>query len=166
MNKPWITKLGRNYQKYFIRIVPGCEIMDAIKKFAELPENKGKFITFSGIGGGYTKVKLTFSQSEKLHGESSLMITVPKNEMLELTSFQGNITQIDGKTFVHAHGVFSDKNSNKIYSGHVVEAQLVEKNGLTGEIVAEVYDVEINRIVDEESGLPLKFTSKGYEKKQ
>jgi len=149
-----IIELGKITSSHIIRIEPGDDAMKSLEGFSSRPENKGKFISFRAIGGGFTDVKGYFSQSKKKHGISSETKILPKDDMYELASFLAWTTWIDGKPFVHGHSVFGDKNFNA-FAFHSVEASLTKNLGLTMEVEATVYEAEVNREHDEDTGLPL-----------
>jgi len=147
--------------EWFIRLKPGNELLEALSEFAQL--TKKKFITIiSGVGGGFEDVWGYFSQSEKKHGVKSVAKKLPK-KMYELTAIGGNITWIKDnsgklKPFVHAHANFSD-DEFKTHGFHLTKAYSSKEKGLTGEITVKVSDVEVERVNEEESGLPLNFVS-------
>ncbi len=68
---------------------------------------------------------------------------------LEIASCIGNISIKDGKPFVHCHAVLGD-NKGTLISGHVGEGCIVDP---TAEIHMQVYEKEIRRRLDPETGL-------------
>lgn len=58
----------------------------------------------------------------------------------ELITISGNISDVDGKPFVHAHGVFSDSKC-QAFSGHVFKATVT----ITAEILLFPLDVALIR---------------------
>mgnify|MGYP001590866818 FL=1 len=70
--------------------------------------------------------------------------------MLELLSMSGNIAAVDGKPWVHIHGVFSEQD-NHVLGGHV--------DAMTAAITVEIHLVEhgmtIEKKLDDFSGLKL-----------
>ncbi len=69
---------------------------------------------------------------------------------MELVSMTGNISLVEGKPFIHAHGVFSDEKF-ATFGGHVKDAIA----GPTIEIFLTSLEGEISRKMDEEMGLKL-----------
>lgn len=72
------------------------------------------------------------------------------NQLLEITSIQGNISQLDGVLTLHLHGNFSDQNY-QVFGGHVKEAVI----GGTGEFIIAPFDDELSRSHSDEIGLNL-----------
>lgn len=68
---------------------------------------------------------------------------------LEISSCTGNVTTKEGQPFVHAHAVFGDEKGT-IITGHVGDGCIVDP---TAEIHMTVYDGEIRRRVEPDSGL-------------
>ena len=68
---------------------------------------------------------------------------------LEISSCTGNVTVKEGQPFVHAHAVFGDEKGT-IVTGHVGEGCVVDP---TAEIHLAVYEGEIRRCVDSNTGL-------------
>ncbi|MDB5185581.1 MAG: protein of unknown function superfamily protein [Candidatus Saccharibacteria bacterium] len=73
------------------------------------------------------------------------------DQLLEITSLQGNIAWVDNKPFVHLHGTFSNAEMQGL-GGHVKELEV----GGTCEIYIHTWEGEpIARVLDAETGLPL-----------
>lgn len=69
---------------------------------------------------------------------------------MELVSMTGNISLVDGQPFIHAHGVFSDKQFATV-GGHVKDLVV----GPTIEIFLAPIDEKIERKMNDEVGLKL-----------
>lgn len=68
---------------------------------------------------------------------------------LEISSCIGNVAIKEGKPFVHCHAVLGD-HKGTVISGHVGEGCIVEP---TAEIHMQIYDGEIRRRPDPDTGL-------------
>lgn len=72
-------------------------------------------------------------------------------ENLEIAGLIGNISMRDGKPMVHAHITLSDADG-RAYGGHLVPGTVV----FACEFIIAVYKgPQLNRVHDEETGLPL-----------
>jgi predicted DNA-binding protein with PD1-like motif len=69
---------------------------------------------------------------------------------MELVGMTGNISLVDGQPFIHAHGVFSDKEFATV-GGHVKDLVV----GPTIEIFLAPIDEKIERKMNDEVGLKL-----------
>lgn len=68
----------------------------------------------------------------------------------EIASLNGNISQMDGKVYLHLHAVIGDEN-NDTRGGHLVEARV----SATAEIVISRFEGAAGRKFSEEIGLNL-----------
>ena len=115
--------------------------MDTITKFCNSQGIKNGKI--SGIGavkqteiGAYDIVAKTYIKKEFLG-------------VLELVSFEGNVTLKDDKSFVHAHVVLSN-HEMKTLGGHLFETTVAA----VGEFFLRKFDGDGYRELNEEVGLP------------
>ena len=70
-------------------------------------------------------------------------------DVLELVSFEGNVTLKDGEPFVHAHVVFSNHEMNTL-GGHLFEMSVAA----VGEFFLRKFENNAYRKLDEDVGLP------------
>lgn len=70
--------------------------------------------------------------------------------MYEIASLNGNISQMEGKVYLHLHAVIGDE-ENETRGGHLVEARV----SATAEIVITAFEGGVNRRFSEEIGLNL-----------
>ena len=68
---------------------------------------------------------------------------------MEILSISGNLTRKDGAPYVHVHGSFASL--EKVYGGHVNECVI----SATAELIVDLYEVEVERFFDKETGLNL-----------
>lgn len=70
------------------------------------------------------------------------------DRFMELLSLEGNVTEMNGETYIHLHAVFGDSDA-KAFGGHLKKAVI----GATCEMFIEPLENTVNRIKDEKTGL-------------
>ena len=129
---------------YYLRLDIGDEVISSITQVCE-NEN----ITLAGvqgIGGCKNAVTGVYNLESKSYSEERI------EALLEIVSLIGNITEVEGKPFLHAHAVFAYKDDNgitKTLAGHLLSAVI----GLTGEIIITPQSGSIGRKVNDELGI-------------
>ena len=126
---------------HFIYIEKNEKVMDTLTRFCI---DKGiSNAKLSGIGavketeiGAYDTIKKEYIRKEY-------------SEILELVSFEGNITLKDGSPFPHAHVVLSDHNMSTA-GGHLFETTVAA----VGEFFLMEFDNDAYRELNEDVGLP------------
>ena len=126
---------------HFIYIEKNEKVMDTLTRFCI---DKGiSNAKLSGIGavketeiGAYDTIKKEYIRKEY-------------SDILELVSFEGNITLKDGSPFPHAHVVLSDHNMSTV-GGHLFETTVAA----VGEFFLREFDNDAYRELNEDVGLP------------
>ena len=126
---------------HFIYIEKNEKVMDTLTRFCI---DKGiSNAKLSGIGavketeiGAYDTIKKEYIRKEY-------------SDILELVSFEGNITLKDGSPFPHAHVVLSDLNMSTV-GGHLFETTVAA----VGEFFLMEFDNDAYRELNEDVGLP------------
>ena len=126
---------------HFIYIEKIEKVMDTLTRFCI---DKGiSNAKLSGIGavketeiGAYDTIKKEYIRKEY-------------SDILELVSFEGNITLKDGSPFPHAHVVLSDHNMSTA-GGHLFETTVAA----VGEFFLMEFDNDAYRELNEDVGLP------------
>ena len=126
---------------HFIYIEKNEKVMDTLTRFCiDQGISNAKL---SGIGavketeiGAYDTI-----QKEYIKKEFS--------DVLELVSFEGNVTLKDGSPFAHAHVVLSDHNMDTV-GGHLFETTVAA----VGEFFLREFDNDAYRELNEDVGLP------------
>lgn len=135
-------KLKRTGGTLILRIDRGEEILQSIQSACEQENVKLGYITGLGAVGhavvGLYKVAEQKYYSNTFDGE------------MELTSLIGNVTQKDGKVYLHVH-VNLAKADGQAIGGHLSEAVI---SG-TGEIFIQILDGIVGRRHDAVTGLNL-----------
>lgn len=131
------TKFG-----YFIRLQRGEEIIASLTSLAEKEKIQSGFLF--GLGAvanpklGYYDLKTKEYQSETFGGE------------FEIVNLTGNIAQLEGKPFIHAHMTISDEEC-RAFAGHLFSAQI----HATGEVTIIDFGLPVSRKLDQQIGLKL-----------
>lgn len=118
----------------------GTSLTDEIARIAAKERIKTGMV--AGIGT-VSKVRLAyFNHQTKKYEEHEV------EEQLEVTGVLGNITQKDGKPFVHLHGTFGRRDTS-VMGGHITSATVFPLM----EIVVTPTSNQAYRTFDEEIGL-------------
>ncbi|TET33792.1 MAG: DNA-binding protein [Planctomycetota bacterium] len=126
----------------FVVLDKGEKIIESLIALAE--EKNIKSATFTGIGAA-DRITLGYFDVEACDYERK---EFPFS--MELGTLIGNIAQLDGKPFVHAHATICGPDFSA-YTGHLFEGTI----SVTGEIVITKHPVEMQRSLDENIGLNL-----------
>ncbi|MCF7912899.1 MAG: DNA-binding protein [Candidatus Cloacimonetes bacterium] len=126
----------------FVRLEPGEDIIEQLREVISIYEIRlGKV---SGIGAcdqvtiGNFDVKAQDYHKETLQGS------------FEITGLTGNVSVMNGEPYLHLHITLGD-GELRVFGGHLNYGRI----SATAEIVIDVYDGEIDRYKDEQSGLNL-----------
>lgn len=130
-------------EKLVLRIDRGEDIVTKLKELCAL-ENIS-LGSVSGIGAvmeteiGIFNVDTKEYFSKKVEG------------LYEVSNLTGNISQMNGETYLHLHITIGDVKKNEVYAGHLNRAVV----GATAEIIVSVIDGQVDRQKDENIGLNL-----------
>lgn len=128
--------------KYVVRMDKGEEIVETLKNFCE--NEKITLGWVKGIGA-VNKAKIgLFETSIKTYHSIEL------DGDYEITSLLGNISTMNGETYLHLHINLSDK-EYKTYGGHLNSAVI----SATGELILETIEGTVDREFNKEIGLNL-----------
>ncbi len=128
--------------KSIVQFEKGDEPISLLEKLAE---ERGFSFTFSMIGG-CLDVELAYydidtqKYASKIHSARNI----------EIITITGNAAWVDGKVWVHAHGVFGDDDHNT-FGGHVNKLTI----SATGETALEWLPEKLEKKADPVSGLKL-----------
>lgn len=133
-------KLSEN--KHIIRVQRGEELVKTILEFCKTQDISFAYVSAIGavseVEMGYYETATKTYHFKQFNGD------------LEITSLTGNISQVAGEPFLHAHLNITDEQLNS-FGGHLKEGVV----GGTLEVFMEVFDVSVERVEDEETGLKL-----------
>ena len=129
-------------ERYMLRLEVGEEIIGTIKEFCKQQAIGSGKVTGIGV---LRKAQISYydlALRDYHHREIS--------EYVELTSLMGNISIMEGQVFPHLHVTLCDANFNT-FGGHLSAGEI----GVTGELVIEPFDQEIERKLYQETGFRL-----------
>ncbi|MCK9445112.1 MAG: DNA-binding protein [Tissierellaceae bacterium] len=128
--------------KYVMRLDKGEKIVETLKEFCT--EQNIKLGWLKGIGAvGEATIGLFETSIKKYH-------SVELKGDFEITTLSGNISTMNGETYLHLHVNLGDKDY-KIWGGHFSRGII----SATGEILIESIEGEVDRSFNEEVGLNL-----------
>lgn len=127
---------------WIVRLDKGEQLVASLTELVKKENIKGAWI--SGMGGAL-EAEIGFYQLEAKEYQWRKL-----DQLLEITSLQGNISWIDSEPMLHIHGTFSDENM-QAFGGHVKELTV----GGTCELLLHTVQTELTRSHDDEIGLKL-----------
>ena len=127
---------------YAVRLDVGEEVMESLKKLAEAERIRAAEV--SAIGAADRAVIGVFDREAGAYRQEEL------NRFMEITSLMGNITEMEGKPYIHLHATLADQDHG-IHGGHVIEMRI----GLTCEMFVRVMEGAIGREHSDELGINL-----------
>ena len=127
---------------YMVRMDLGEEITGNLKKLCE--KEQIRLGRVEAIGATDHAVIGVYDLAKKEYYPEQI------DEFMEIASLNGNITAMDGKTYIHLHATLADQRHG-IHGGHVIEMRV----GATCEMFVTVLDGEVRRQRDEDLGINL-----------
>ena len=127
---------------YMVRMDLGEEITGNLKKLCE--NEQIRLGRVEAIGATDHAVIGVYDLAKKEYYPEQI------DEFMEIASLNGNITAMDGKTYIHLHATLADQRHG-IHGGHVIEMRV----GATCEMFVTVLDGEVRRQRDEDLGINL-----------
>ena len=127
---------------YAVRLEVGEEVMESLKKLAEAEQIRAAEV--NAIGAADRAVIGVFDREAGDYRREEL------NRFMEITSLMGNITEMEGKPYIHLHATLADQDHG-IHGGHVIEMRV----GLTCEMFVRVMEGAIEREHSDELGINL-----------
>lgn len=127
---------------YLVRVEKGEQLISSLIKLVKDEDIQGAWI--SGLGGSLSAEIGFYTLDEQAYDFKVF------DQLLEITSLQGNVSWLNGEPKLHMHGTFSDENMKAI-GGHVKELTV----GGTCEIILHTFNTKLTRTLDDEVGLPL-----------
>lgn len=126
--------------KYVVSIQNRAEIVKALNAFCE--ERGIQSGTIYGIGAIGELILRFFNPQTKQYVDKTYQ------EQMEIANLTGNISQMDGKTYLHLH-ITVGRSDYSALAGHLLSATL---NG-AGEFVVEDFGTPVTRVYVPEIGL-------------
>ena len=125
---------------YVVRIERGEEVVEQITKVCT--EENIKLASIEGLGAGDHVVFGLYSVEDKVYHKTEL------NEDMEITSVLGNVSEKDGKPYIHMHINLAGADGIA-KGGHLNEARICG----AGEFFIRVLDGHVGRKHDDVTGL-------------
>ena len=135
-------KVQRFHNTFAVRLDIGDEVVDSLKKLADTEQIR--LAEISAIGAADHAVMGVFDRELSTYRQEEL------NRFMEITSLMGNITEMEGKPYIHLHATLADQDHG-IHGGHVIEMHI----GLTCEMFVRVMEGAIGREHSDELGINL-----------
>ncbi|UCH01743.1 MAG: DNA-binding protein [Candidatus Bathyarchaeota archaeon] len=147
----YVCESGKSGQILVTRIKPGSDLLQSIRNIVEDNEVKSGVI-LSGTGL-LCKSRLRNCKTLPQHypitdvNRSYLAFETP----LEILALSGNVSEIEGKPWVHAHIVLSYVKSDRIrvIGGHLIEGSIVF--GFTEVVLMEIEGMSMPKKYDDET---------------
>ena len=131
----------RRYKNYIaLRLDKGDDITGSVYAVAEKEGIKAAQV--SGIGATDNFTVGVFDMAKKEYE------TYHFNGNHEINALTGNITEKDGKPYIHLH-ITATGEGGKVLGGHLIKGVI----SLTGELVITVFDGDITREFHEDLGI-------------
>lgn len=127
---------------YMVRNDLGEEILSNLQKLCE--EESIRLGRVEAIGATDQAVIGVFDLEKKEYYPEQIQ------EFMEITGLSGNITQMEGKPYIHLHATLADQH-HRIHGGHVIQMRV----GATCEMFVTVLDGEVKRTRNEDLGINL-----------
>ena len=129
--------------EYVLRLERGEDVLPTLTDFCK---RKGILSgSFKAIGAVERAKIGYYDLSSKKYG------TIEYPEAREVASMTGNVAQVDGAPFIHAHAVLTDMKKNESIGGHVFSANVA----VTLEVHLTAFNEPLRRTFDDEIGLKL-----------
>ncbi len=127
---------------YAIRLEKGEKAVEKLLELCEKEDIKAGY--FSGLGALSELELAHFNLVTREYSSKTL------SGQYEIVSLHGNVSTLDGKSYIHAHIVVGDSEFRS-WSGHLKEGTV----GATCEIYLTKLDAALSRKKDEKTGLNL-----------
>jgi len=127
---------------YMVRNDLGEEILSNLQKLCE--EESIRLGRVEAIGATDQAVIGVFDLEKKEYYPEQIQ------EFMEITGLSGNITEMEGKPYIHLHATLADQH-HRIHGGHVIQMRV----GATCEMFVTVLDGEVKRTRNEDLGINL-----------
>ena len=130
-------------RRYVLSLDNHVSIMEALAAFCS--EQGIKAGTVSGLGA------VSVATFRFLNPETKKYVDRTFEEQMEITNLTGNISEKDGKPYLHVH-VTAGRSDYTCIGGHLLDARI---NGACELVVEHFVNTEIGRYADAETGLNL-----------
>jgi uncharacterized protein len=136
----WEAKPGRTFVG---RLATGDDLVEEIERFCA---ERAILAAWVSVIGAVRRASFAYYQQ---HEHRYLELSTDTHH--EITGFVGNISEREGRPFLHAHATFADADGATV-GGHLLRGIEVFAAEVT---IREMSDVELVRLHDQETGLAL-----------
>jgi uncharacterized protein len=136
----WEAKPGRTFVG---RLATGSDLVEEIERFCA---ERAILAGWVSVIGAVRRASFAYYEQERRRYDE-----LSSETHHEITGFVGNISERDGRPFLHAHATFADAEGATI-GGHLLRGVEVFAAEVT---IRELTDVALVRLHDEETGLAL-----------
>jgi len=147
----YVTRLGNRGRVLVTRIMPGSDLLQSVRTVVEEHGIKAGVI-ISGVG---LLRKARLRNCKALPKEYPITDTnrsfVSFERPLEILALSGNISEVEGKPWVHTHITLSyiEGETVRVIGGHLLEGCIVF--GFAEVFIMELRDIEMKKSYDEET---------------
>ena len=127
---------------YMVRIDVGEEIMETLMNLCEAEDIR--LAQVDAIGASERAVLGVYDLEHQCYCRNELI------GIMEITSLSGNITQMNGRPYIHLHTTVTG-DDQKVHGGHVISMRV----GMTCEMFVRVLDGDVTRERDANLGINL-----------
>lgn len=151
MGNRYVSRIGKSGRVLVARIMPGSDLLQSIRTIVEKHGIKAGVI-ISGVG---LLRKARLRNCKALPKEYPITDTnrsfLTFEKPLEILALSGNISELEGKPWVHIHITLShaDGGSIEVIGGHLLEGCIVF--GFAEIFIMELEDIDMKKRFDKET---------------
>jgi len=147
----YVSRLGKSGNVLVARIKPGSDLLQALGSLVEEHHIKaGVFLSGVGLlGKANLRNCKTLPKEYPITDKNRSYMTFEKP--LEILALSGNISEVEGKSWVHAHVTLSyvDEEGIQVVGGHLIDGCKIF--GFAEVIIMELVDIDMRKTFDEET---------------
>ncbi len=128
---------------WLVRLDKGERLVETLTEFIKQEKIGGAWV--SGLGAAQSAELGFYDLDKQAYNWQKL------DQLMEITSIQGNVAWQDDLPVLHLHGTFSDRNL-RAFGGHIKELQA---GGTVEVLLHRWYKGQLNRSMDAATGLNL-----------
>lgn len=137
-----MTEINDQNNTVLLRFDKGEEVLTKLQEYCD--ENKIVAGSFHALGAAGEVVLSYYNLDKKIYEDTTL------SEDVEIASMIGNIAVMNDTYIIHSHGVFGRRDFSTV-GGHIKSLVV----SATCEVTLTVFDKEMKRAFNEETGLNL-----------
>jgi len=147
----YVSRLGNSGRIFVTRIMPGSDLLQSIRTVVEEHRIKAGVI-ISGVGllrRAHLRNCRTLPKEYPITDTNRSFLTFERP--LEILALSGNISEVEGKPWVHTHITLSyiEGESVRVIGGHLLEGSIIF--GFAEVLIMELKDIDMKKNFDEET---------------